>query len=449
MITSEKANLEKYIDGLLTKAVTELGEQVVKLREPKSKEDYLILTYLIKEEEFELIPKSTIGQQFKPEENLLNLNLIPLFLVLNQNINGQHKVEMIDAKEKEIKILSQETKQEIIKQMKQAMLLDDTTKTESSVFGAEKYLGFDFKSSLTRESNLFKSFTKDLSRYCHNKGKREKICGLFNHKDTYHTTLLNLLKEEILENGIGIEIGDITSYCSLELVFSKDESNNIFLSQLFEENIVSQLIENYYQEIKSDKSSIERFYGVISDLSIWDEYYSEIKNLYKNKDGKFYVHQYTVMTSFKKLLINNLLKEKEQLVISSSEFQEVIPYLELLEEHKNLTVSVTADEFFDEKEKYFLPKRINYFYQEVRNSNFYCPVLLTEGEQKEMVENYQLYKDNPQFEIAEPWKDILDLLVSYHEFLKVEFDTPFCPEADLEESFHVSCSEARWCEMPY
>lgn len=176
MITSEKLNLEKYVDGLLTKVVTELEEQVVKLREPKSKEDYLILTYLIKEEEFELIPKSTIGQQFKPEENLLNLNLIPLFLVLNQNINGQHKVEMIDGKEKEIKILSQETKQEIIKQMKQAMLLDDTTKPESSVFGAEKYLGFDFKSLLTRDSNLFKSFTKDLSHYCYNKSKREKIC---------------------------------------------------------------------------------------------------------------------------------------------------------------------------------------------------------------------------------------------------------------------------------
>lgn len=449
MITSEKANLEKYIDGLLTKAVTELREQVVKLRESKSKEDYLILTYLIKEEEFELIPKSTIGQQFKPEENLLNLNLIPLFLVLNQNIKGQNEVEMVDGEEKEVKILSQETKQEIIKQMKQAMLSDDTTKPELSVFGAEKYLGSDIKYPLTKESNLFKSFTKDLSRYCYNESNRKKIFGLFNNKDIYHTTLLNLLQEEILENGIGIEIGDITGYSSLELVFSKDEQNNIFLSQLFEENIVRQLIENYYQEIKSHKCSLERFYGIISDLSIWDEHYSEIKNLYKNKDGKFHIHQYTVMTSLKKLLINKLLKEKELIVISSSEFQEVVPYLKLLGEHENLTVAVTADEFLDEKEKYFLPKRINYFYQEVRNSNLYCPVLLTEGERKDMVENYQLYKDNPQFEIAEPWKDILDLLVSYHEFLDVEFDTPFYPEAELEESFHVSCSEARWCQIPY
>ena len=238
MITSEKVNLEKYIDGLLAKAVTELEERVVKLKDPKSKKDYLVLTYLIKEEEFELIPKSTIGQQFKPEKNLLNLNLIPLFLVLNQNIKGQNEVEMVDGEEKEVKILSQETKQEIIKQMKQAMLSDDTTKPELSVFGAEKYLGSDIKSPLTKESNLFKSFTKDLSRYCYNESNRKKIFGLFNNKDIYHTTLLNLLQEEILENGIGIEIGDITGYSSLELVFSKDEQNNIFLSQLFEENVV-------------------------------------------------------------------------------------------------------------------------------------------------------------------------------------------------------------------
>lgn len=449
MITSEKVNLEKYIDGLLAKTVTELEEQVVKLKEPKSKEDYLVLTYLIKEEEFELIPKSTIGQQFKPEKNLLNLNLIPLFLVLNQNIKGEDKVEMVDGKEKEVKVLSQETKQEIIKQMKQAMLSDDTTKPESSVFGAEKYLGFDFKSPLTKESNLFKSFTKDLSRYCYNKGKREKNCSLFNYKDTYHTTLLNLLQEEILGNGIGKEVGDITSCCSLELVFSKDKNNNIFLSQLFEEEVVNQLIENYYQEIKNDKCAIERFYGIISDLSIWDEHYSEIKNLYKNKDGKFHIHQYTVMTSLKKLLIDKLLKEKEPLIISTSEFQEVVPYLELLEKHQNLTVAVTADEFFDEEDKYFLPKRINYFYQEVRNNNLYCPVLLTEEERKELIENYQLYKDNSRFEIAEPWKDILDLLVSYHEFFEVEFDTPFHPETVLEESFHISCSEGRWCQTPY
>lgn len=449
MITSEKANLKKYIDGLLTKAVTELEEQVLKLREPKSKEDYLVLTYLIKDEEFELIPKSTIGQQFKPEKNLLNLNLIPLFLVLNQNIKGKDKVEMVDGKEKEVEVLSQETKLEIIKQMKQAMLSDDTTKPESSVFGSEKYLGFDFKSLLTRDSNLFKSFTKDLSNYCHNKGKREKICGLFNHKDTYHTTLLNLLKEEILENGIGKWIGDGDVYSALDVIFSKDKNNNIFLSQLFDENVASQLIENYYQEIKSHKYSLERFYGIIPDLSIWDEHCSEIENLYKNKDGKYHIHQYTVMTSLQKLLINNFLKENKPLIISSSEFQEVIPYLELLEEHENLTVTVTADEFFDKEEKYFLPERINYFYQEVKNSNLYCPVLLTEGERKEMVENYQLYKDNPQFEITEPWKDVLEVLVSYHEFLDVEFDTPFYPEAKLEESFHVSCSEGRWCQMPY
>ena len=348
---------------------------------------------------------------------------------------------MVDGKEKEVEVLSQETKLEIIKQMKQAMLSDDTTKPESSVFGSEKYLGFDFKSLLTRDSNLFKSFTKDLSNYCHNKGKREKICGLFNHKDTYHTTLLNLLKEEILENGIGKWIGDGDVYSALDVIFSKDKNNNIFLSQLFDENVASQLIENYYQEIKSHKYSLERFYGIIPDLSIWDEHCSEIENLYKNKDGKYHIHQYTVMTSLQKLLINNFLKENKPLIISSSEFQEVIPYLELLEKNANLTVAVTSDEVFDGEKKYFCPKRIDYFYQEMKHQNLYCPVLLTEKEQKEMVEKYHLYKDNPQVKISEPWKDILELISTYNEFLEVEFDSAFHAVDILEEAFQVSFSE--------
>lgn len=449
MITSEKQVIQHYVDTLLAKAVTELEERVVEQIKPISFSLNFILTYLVKEDKFQLIPESDIANWFNPMKNNMKLNFIPLFSVLNFKIDGEMISYVVEGEKVEVRILSQETKQEIIKQMKQAMLSDDTTKPESSAFVTEKYLGSDIKSTLTSESNLFKSFTEDLSRYCYNESNRKKIFGLFNNKDIYHTTLLNLLKEEILENGIGIEIGNIASYGSLELVFSKDENNNIFLFQLFEENIASQLIENYYQEIKSDKDSIKRCYGIISDLNIWKEHYSEIENLYKNKDEKYHIHQNNVMSSLEKLLIDNLLKENKPLTISSSEFQEVIPYLELLEGNPNLTVVVTADEFFDKEGEYFSPKRIDYFYQEVKNKNLYCPVLLTEEEQKEMVENYQLYKDNSQFEIAEPWVDILELLVSYQEFLEVEFDSSFHSIAELEESFQVSCDEARWSQTPY
>ena len=443
MISSEKQVIQYYVDTLLVKAVAELEERIVEQIKPTFSSHNFILTYLIKEDKFQLIPETNIGWWFNPMKNKLELNLIPLFSIPTFKIDGEMiTTYVVDGENEKVRILSQETKKrQIVDQIKLTMLLED-----SPAFVTEKYLGSDIKSHLTRESNLFKSFVQKLHSYCYQKKLQKKICSLFNHEDVYHTTLLNLLKEEILENGIG---GTGSESSSLEVLFARDNKNNTFISQLFEENTVKELVEKHYQKVKNNKKSLGTFYHLTYDFDIWKKHYTEIKNLYKNKDGQFQVHQYTVINSLETFLINHLLKEGESLIISSSEFQEVIPYLELLKEHKNLTVAVTADEFFDEEDKYFLPKRINYFYQEVRNSNLYCPVLLTEGEQKEMIENYQSYKDNPQFEIAEPWKDILELLVSYHEFLDVEFDTPFYPEADLEESFHVSCSEARWCQMPY
>lgn len=442
MISSEKQTIQHYVDTLLVKAATELEERVVEQIQPNFSSHNFILTYLIKEDKFQLIPETNIGWWFNPIKNKLELNLIPLFSISTFKIDGEMVTYVVDGEWVEVRILSQETKRkQIIEQIKLAMLSEN-----APAFVTEKYLGSDIKFPLTRESNLFKSFVQKLHSYCYQKKSQKKICSLFNHEDVYHTTLLNLLKEEILENGIG---GTGSEYNSLELLFARDNKNNTFISQLFEENTVKELVEKHYQKVKSNKKSLGTFYNFTSDFNLWKEHYVEIKNLYKNKDGQFQVHQYTVINSLETFLINHLLEEGESLIISSSEFQEVIPYLELLEKNVNLTVAVTADEFLDEKEKYFLPKRINYFYQEVRNSNLYCPVLLTEGERKDMVENYHSYKDNPQFEIAEPWKDILDLLVSYHEFLDVEFDTPFYPEADLEESFHVSCAEGRWCKMSY
>lgn len=442
MISSEKQTIQHYVDTLLVKAATELEERVVEQIQPNFSSHNFILTYLIKEDKFQLIPETNIGWWFNPIKNKLELNLIPLFSISTFKIDGEMVTYVVDGEWVEVRILSQETKRkQIIEQIKLAMLSEN-----SPAFVTEKYLGSDIKFPLTRESNLFKSFVQKLHSYCYQKKSQKKICSLFNHEDVYHTTLLNLLKEEILENGIG---GTGSEYSSLELLFARDNKNNTFISQLFEENTVKELVEKHYQKVKSNKKSLGTFYNFTSDFDLWKEHYVEIKNLYKNKDGQFQVHQYTVINSLETFLINHLLEEGESLIISSSEFQEVIPYLELLEKNVNLTVAVTADEVFGEEKKYFCPKRIDYFYQEMKHQNLYCPVLLTEEERKDMVENYQSYKDNPQFEIAEPWKDILDLLVSYHEFLDVEFDTPFYPEADLEESFHVSCAEGRWCEMPY
>ena len=434
MISSEKQTIQHYVDTLLVKAATELEERVVEQIQPNFSSHNFILTYLIKEDKFQLIPETNIGWWFNPIKNKLELNLIPLFSISTFKIDGEMVTYVVDGEWVEVRILSQETKRkQIIEQIKLAMLSEN-----SPAFVTEKYLGSDIKFPLTRESNLFKSFVQKLHSYCYQKKSQKKICSLFNHEDVYHTTLLNLLKEEILENGIG---GTGSEYSSLELLFARDNKNNTFISQLFEENTVKELVEKHYQKVKSNKKSLGTFYNFTSDFDLWKEHYVEIKNLYKNKDGQFQVHQYTVINSLETFLINHLLEEGESLIISSSEFQEVIPYLELLEKNVNLTVAVTADEVFGEEEKYFCPKRIDYFYQEMKHQNLYCPVLLTEEEQKEMVEKYHLYKDNPQVKISEPWVDILELISTYNEFLEVEFDSAFHAVGILEEAFQVSFGE--------
>lgn len=434
MISSEKQVIQHYVDTLLVKAVAELEERVVEQIKPNFFSHNFILTYLIKEDKFQLIPEINIGWWFNPMKNKLELNLIPLFSIPTFKIDGEMITYVVDGENEEVRILSQETKKkQIVNQIKLAMLSED-----SPAFVTEKYLGSDIKSPLTRESNLFKSFVQKLHSYCYQKKLQKKIFSLFNHKDVYHTTLLNLLKEEILENGIG---GTSSEYSSLELLFARDNKSNTFISELFEENTVKELVEKHYQKVKSNKKSIGTFYNFTSDFDIWKEHYSEIKNLYKNKDGQFQVHQYTVINSLETFLINHLLEEGESLIISSSEFQEVIPYLELLEKNANLTVVVTANEVFDGEKKYFCPKRIDYFYQEMKHQNLYCPVLLTEEEQKEIVKKYHLYKDNPQVKISEPWIDILELISTYNEFLEVEFDSAFHAVGILEEAFQISFSE--------
>ena len=229
MISSEKQVIQYYVDTLLVKAVAELEERIVEQIKPTFSSHNFILTYLIKEDKFQLIPETNIGWWFNPMKNKLELNLIPLFSIPTFKIDGEMiTTYVVDGENEKVRILSQETKKrQIVDQIKLTMLLED-----SPAFVTEKYLGSDIKSHLTRESNLFKSFVQKLHSYCYQKKLQKKICSLFNHEDVYHTTLLNLLKEEILENGIG---GTGSESSSLEVLFARDNKNNTFISQLFEE----------------------------------------------------------------------------------------------------------------------------------------------------------------------------------------------------------------------
>lgn len=230
MISSEKQTIQHYVDTLLVKAVTELEERVVEQIQPNFLSHNFILTYLIKEDKFQLIPETNIGWWFNPIKNKLTLNLIPLFSIPAFKIDGEMITYIVNGEKEKVRILSQETKRkQIIEQIKLAMLSEN-----SPAFVTEKYLDSDIKFPLTRESNLFKSFVQKLHSYCYQKKSQKKICSLFNHEDVYHTTLLNLLKEEILENGIG---GTDSEYSSLELLFARDNKNNTFISQLLKKTL--------------------------------------------------------------------------------------------------------------------------------------------------------------------------------------------------------------------
>lgn len=170
MISSEKQTIQHYVDTLLVKAATELEERVVEQIQPNFSSHNFILTYLIKEDKFQLIPETNIGWWFNPIKNKLELNLIPLFSISTFKIDGEMVTYVVDGEWVEVRILSQETKRkQIIEQIKLAMLSEN-----SSAFVTEKYLGSDIKFPLTRESNLFKSFVQKLHSYCYQKKITEK-----------------------------------------------------------------------------------------------------------------------------------------------------------------------------------------------------------------------------------------------------------------------------------
>ena len=127
MISSEKQTIQHYVDTLLVKAATELEERVVEQIQPNFSSHNFILTYLIKEDKFQLIPETNIGWWFNLIKNKLELNLIPLFSISTFKIDGEMVTYVVDGEWVEVRILSQETKRkQIIEQIKLAMLSENS-----------------------------------------------------------------------------------------------------------------------------------------------------------------------------------------------------------------------------------------------------------------------------------------------------------------------------------
>jgi len=123
--------------------------------------------------------------------------------------------------------------------------------------------------------------------------------------------------------------------------------------------------------------------------------------------------------------------------VEVTEFQDALPYLELLE-NKNLTVIVSGNEtILDEmgEDSYIDLGEVNYFHQSVATNNLFTPVLIPEEEISLMVKEYQLYQNYSNLQISDFWKDVLNLLISYKEFSNGEFGQLVSVKEKVKELF--------------
>lgn len=199
----------------------------------------------------------------------------------------------------------------------------------------------------------------------------------------------------------------------INYLFSKEESN--------------QLLEDYYQVIKSDKPSLEKLHNYTQTYQVWKDHSQEILETHV-KDFENLQHNFKILTrsnfpKFNSFIVSLLLEQEKVVAVEVTEFQDVLPYLGLLED-KNLTVIVSGNEtILDEigDDSYIDLGEVNYFNQSVATNNLFTPVLIPEEEISLMVEGYQLYQNYSNLQISDFWKDVLNLLISYKEFSNSEF----------------------------
>ena len=117
----------------------------------------------------------------------------------------------------------------------------------------------------------------------------------------------------------------------------------------------------------------------------------------------------------------------------------------MIKENKNLTVKITDGNAGElaELSDYYDESRLSYFEQHLSENNLYVPICLPEDEQATILEYYKEYSENTQVEIAEFWRDVVDLLSSYKELL----DAGFFGTLDLESVILEEYQEQRNMDM--
>lgn len=412
MIYLNETEQVDYIKQLFQLAAKRFQEERVKVSNGayySSNWDKFILTYFIKTDSFELVPEDEIKKRFYLANSKIALNEIPLcrifrFTSLDDWVESNKKFN-----------------EGCLERLKR--ILSDPTSTNIVV---SEYLGFDSNFKTISKKYLYLSaFLKS----CFQLLEKDENLNIFEYLDfenPLHKSTFGCIKKMIERDGL-MGLDEILPPFYFGKYFFRNEDNGGLMNYLFSKEEVNQLLENYYQIIKSDKPSLEKLHNYTQTYQVWKDHSQEILETHV-KDFENLQHNFKILTrsnfpKFNSFIVSLLLEQKKMVTVEVTEFQDVLPYLGLLED-KNLTVIVSGNEtILDEigDDSYIDLGEVNYFNQSVATNNLFTPVLIPEEEISLMVEGYQLYQNYSNLQISDFWKDVLNLLISYKEFSNSEF----------------------------
>lgn len=412
MIYFKEAEQVDYINQLFQLAAKRFQEGRIKVSNGtyySSNWDKFILTYFIKTGIFELVPEEEIKRRFYLANSKIALNEIPLCRIF--------RFTSVDDWFKSNKKFNEGC----VERLKR--ILSDPTSTNIVV---SEYLGFNSNFKLTSKKYLYLSaFLKSCFRLVE-ENENSNIFNCLDFENPLHKSTFGYIKKMIEKDGLkGLD--EILPLFYFGKYFFRDEDNGGLMNYLFTKEEVSKLLEDYYQVIKNDKLSLEKFHNYTDSYQFWKDHSQEILETHV-KDFESSQHNFKILTrsnfpKFNSFILSLLLEQKKMVTVEVTEFQDALPYLKLLE-NKNLTVIVSGNEtILDEmgEDSYIDLGEVNYFHQSVATNNLFIPVLIPEEEISLMVEGYQLYQNYSNLQISDFWKDVLNLLVSYKEFSNNEF----------------------------
>ena len=426
MIYLKEAEQVDYINQLFQLAAKRFQEGRVKVSNGaycSSNWDKFILTYFIKTNIFELVPEDEIKKRFYLANSKIALNEIPLCRIF--------RFTSLDDWFKSNKKFNEGC----IERLK--IILSDPTSTNIVV---SEYLGFDSNFKTISKKYLYLStFLKS----CFKLLEKDENLNIFEYLDfenPLHKSTFGYIKEIIEKYGL-TGLDEISPPFYFGKYFFRNEDNAGLINYLFSKEEVNQLLEDYYQVIKNDKSLLGKLYNYTDSYQFWKDHSQEILETHV-KDFESSQQNFKILTrsnfpKFNSFIVFLLLEQEKMVTVEVTEFQDTLPYLKLLE-NENLTVTVSGNETILDKigdDSYIDFGEVNYFHQSVATNNLFVPVSIPEEEISMIVDGYQLYQNYSNLQISDFWKDVLNLLVSYSEFSNNEFGKLVNVQEKVKELF--------------